>query len=225
MSNRLKYWLHLAVAAVVVLTTVQSTMAANAAIAVEGEGSWMQQCKVLSTGSSYPCSVGKSGITANKQEGDNATPAGNFLIRQIFYRADKLAPADIAVLRAMKSRGFPVWALTQDDGWVDDPGSAYYNKFIKVSTLKQGISHENLWRADDRYDVIAVIGYNDGPVAKGKGSAVFMHVATKAPSGGYMPTAGCIALAKDDLLAILATITPKTRIAIKEDGLDAIIFN
>ena len=58
---------------------------------------------------------------------------------------------------------------------------------------------ETLWRDDHLYDIIVVLGHNDAPVVPGAGSAIFLHVA--AP--GYSPTEGCVAVAIEDLLAIL----------------------
>ncbi|MGH6961618.1 MAG: L,D-transpeptidase family protein, partial [Dongiaceae bacterium] len=66
--------------------------------------------------------------------------------------------------------------------------------------------HEELWRADTLYDVIVVIGHNDAPVMAGMGSAIFMHLA----SADYRPTQGCVALARQDLLAVLAGAGPDT---------------
>jgi L,D-peptidoglycan transpeptidase YkuD (ErfK/YbiS/YcfS/YnhG family) len=175
----------------------------------------MRLCKVAATQAAYPCSVGKGGIRIDKKEGDGTTPVGHFLIREIFYRADKLKADEIAQLKKTQANGFSVKALTPDDGWVDDVKSPDYNRFVKLSTLKdKTTSHENLWRNDDMYDIIAVIGYNDNPVVKGKGSAIFMHVARPLPSGGYGPTVGCVGFSKPDLLKVLATITPKTHIEI-----------
>ncbi|OGT38740.1 MAG: hypothetical protein A3F12_07095 [Gammaproteobacteria bacterium RIFCSPHIGHO2_12_FULL_38_14] len=34
----------------------------------------------------YRCSVGYSGVIADKKEGDGGTPLGSFRIRQIYYR-------------------------------------------------------------------------------------------------------------------------------------------
>ena len=48
-------------------------------------------------------------------------------------------------------------------------------------------SHEEMWRKDDLYDIVVVLGHNDDPIVPGNGSAVFLHVA----SAGYGPTAGC----------------------------------
>ena len=50
------------------------------------------------------------------------------------------------------------------------------------------------------YDVIGVLGWNDAPVQRGRGSAIFLHVARP----DYAPTEGCIALALADLRQVLA---------------------
>ena len=34
----------------------------------------------------YQCAFGKAGFTDNKIEGDNKTPIGTFLLREVFYR-------------------------------------------------------------------------------------------------------------------------------------------
>ena len=57
-----------------------------------------------------------------------------------------------------------------------------------------------LWRRDGLYDIIGVLGWNDSPPERGRGSAIFLHVAT----ADYAPTAGCVALAAADLRTVLA---------------------
>ncbi len=177
-------------------------------------------CEVITTHHIYPCAVGKNGVRNDKQEGDQATPAGQFPIQAIFYRPDKLTHDEIAIVQKMGQRGFKVQALTPDDGWADDVNSTYYNQHIKISSFngQQLPSHEKLWRDDDVYDLIAVIGYNDHPVVKGKGSAIFVHVARLVGPGQYGPTVGCVSLAKEDLLAIFKTIPPRSQINIPIDG-------
>ena len=49
---------------------------------------------------------------------------------------------------------------------------------------------------DQLYDVVVVLGHNGLPRVRGRGSAIFMHVAKP----GYAPTAGCIALRREHLL-------------------------
>jgi L,D-peptidoglycan transpeptidase YkuD (ErfK/YbiS/YcfS/YnhG family) len=58
---------------------------------------------------------------------------------------------------------------------------------------------------------VVVVGHNDDPVVAGAGSAIFMHIAPENGEG----TAGCIALAREDLLTLLARIQPDTMIEIR----------
>jgi L,D-peptidoglycan transpeptidase YkuD (ErfK/YbiS/YcfS/YnhG family) len=143
-------------------------------------------------GRRFRCALGPAGRRRDKREGDGATPAGRFVLRRVLYRPDRLAKP---------ATGLPVQALTPQDGWCDDPTDADYNRPVR---LPHGGRHEMLWRGDGVYDVIVVIGHNDAPPVPGLGSAVFLHVAR----AGYPPTEGCVALALDDLLAVLAEAGP-----------------
>jgi len=162
-------------------------------------------------GQFFLCSIGRSGLISDKKEGDGATPIGEFPIREIFYRADRIDFSQSKI-------SLPCIALQENDGWCDDVNSKNYNKYIKSPSQE---SHEELWREDDIYDVIVVIGYNDDPIKKGKGSAIFMHIARE----NYQPTAGCIALAKKDLLKIVPQLTPQTKIKIDALGTIELIKN
>lgn len=134
------------------------------------------------------CALGRGGITAAKREGDGATPTGTLPLRRLLYRADRMAPPP---------GDLPREPIGPDDGWCDAPGDASYNRQV---ALPFAASHERLWRADALYDLVGVLGWNDGPVLPGRGSAIFLHVA----HGDYAPTEGCVALALADLLALLA---------------------
>jgi L,D-peptidoglycan transpeptidase YkuD (ErfK/YbiS/YcfS/YnhG family) len=59
-----------------------------------------------------------------------------------------------------------------------------------------------LTRADHLYDLILVLGYNDRPRVRGRGSAIFVHL--RRP--GYAPTTGCIALSRHDLSMLLSEL-------------------
>lgn len=142
------------------------------------------------------CAIGRSGVRNDKVEGDGATPSGCFPLRRVLYRPDRLAPPRTAL---------PVAALNPHDGWCDDSSDALYNQQIRQP---YAASFEMLWRTDEVYDVIVVLGHNDSPAVPGRGSAIFMHVATK----DYGPTAGCIALSRPDLLAVLEDCDPRARI-------------
>jgi len=152
----------------------------------------------------FPCALGKDGLTTNKTEGDMKTPVGQFPLRTVFYRYDKLSrPIYSAV---------PMMALLEEDGWCDDPEDSAYNKPVM---LPYHASAEKLWRDDDVYDVLVVLGHNDNPAERGKGSAIFLHVARElTDNGDYDGTEGCIALKKSHLLEILPTLSPQTTLQI-----------
>lgn len=160
-------------------------------VSAEGWASW--------NGTRYRCALGPSGALREKREGDGATPMGRFPFRRLLYRADRL-PAPAAHL--------PLQAIDPADGWCDDPESPSYNRAVR---LPFGASHERLWREDGIYDLILVIGHNDDPVRPGQGSAVFIHIAHP----DYRPTAGCVALARQDLLEVLASAKSGDCVAIE----------
>ena len=145
------------------------------------------------------CALGRSGVTSNKREGDGATPRGVLRPLWALYRPDR-GPRP-AVDLAVKP-------IRPDDGWCDDPNDRRYNRPVGLPFAGR---HEKLWREDRLYDVVVVLDHNMGPVAPGAGSAIFLHVA--AP--GFTPTEGCIALAPNDLQALLAWVSPTARFIVR----------
>ena len=147
---------------------------------------------------SATAAVGRSGVTVGKREGDGATPAGSYPLISIYYRADRIeAPAP----------QLPVRPLAPGDAWVDDPADANYNRLV---TLPYPAGTEPMWREDELYDALVVIGYNADPVIAGAGSAIFLHVA----SPDFTPTAGCVAVKKGVLLGLLPLLGPGSKIMI-----------
>jgi L,D-peptidoglycan transpeptidase YkuD (ErfK/YbiS/YcfS/YnhG family) len=144
--------------------------------------------RLVLRGQVFRVALGRSGVRVLKQEGDGATPAGLLPLRRVLYRADRLAPPDCTL---------PVEPIAQDDGWCDDPAHGDYNRMVR---LPHEARHEPLWRQDGLYDIVGVLGWNDAPVVRGRGSAIFLHVARP----DYGPTEGCIALALADLRHVLA---------------------
>ena len=138
-------------------------------------------------GETLRCALGAGGISAAKREGDGATPTGLLPIRRILWRADR-GPRPASTL--------PAEPIAPDDGWCDDPADAAYNTRIR---LPHPARHERLWRDDAVYDVIGVLGWNDAPVQRGRGSAIFLHVARP----GLAPTEGCVALPEGELRRLL----------------------
>ena len=152
------------------------------------------QGKLLWNRRDIPCALGRGGVVAAalKREGDGATPLGDWPMRQVFWRPDRLEKP-VAQL--------PVIALRPDMGWCDDPAHPDYNRQV---VLPFPASHERLWREDHVYDLIVVLGYNDDPVIRDRGSAIFLHLARD----DFGPTEGCIACSRNDLLTLLRVATP-----------------
>ena len=148
-----------------------------------------------------PAGLGKGGLSYAKREGDGATPVGVFSLRRLLYRADRLP---------IPRTGLPVSAIHPSDGWSDDPRDMLYNQAVP---LPHPYSHERLWREDVLYDLIVPLGYNDDPPVPGLGSAIFLHCAQP----DYSPTEGCVAVARDDLLTLLAECDAATEIDIRPD--------
>ena len=142
--------------------------------------------------------IGPAGIAIKGGEGDGVTPRGRFPIREIFFRADRIAAPRTSL---------PLRAIEKDDGWCDAPGDVNYNRPVK---LPYPASAENMWREDDLYDLVAVVGYNDDPVVPGKGSAIFLHLAKP----DYSLTQGCVALTYQDLLAAIEQLRPGDQVEI-----------
>ena len=153
----------------------------------------------LADGRNFICALGRTGVSAEKREGDGATPLGRFTLSQAFYRPDR-EPAP--------QTGLPLRALGPEDGWCDDPDAGDYNLMVRLPCPHR---HERLWREDHVYDLIVVVGYNDAPVIAGRGSAIFLHVARE----NHAPTEGCIAFAREDLLEILAALGPGSMVDIE----------
>lgn len=136
----------------------------------------------------FRVALGRAGVGRHKQEADGATPAGTLPLRRVLYRLDRLPAPNCAV---------PIEPIAETDGWCDDPTHRDYNLPVR---LPHEARCEELWRQDGLYDVVGVLGWNDAPVERGLGSAIFLHVARQ----DYGPTEGCVALALPDLLRVLS---------------------
>jgi L,D-peptidoglycan transpeptidase YkuD (ErfK/YbiS/YcfS/YnhG family) len=147
-------------------------------------------------GRTFPCTIGRGGVTSRKREGDGATPRGEHRLVGMLYRPDRMArPADWAV------------PIRPGDLWSDDPGHEDYNMMVRAPYPH---SHERLRRADPLYDLILLTDWNWPYAVKGRGSAIFVHQQRRP---GY-PTEGCIALSRAHLLAIAPRITLQTRLIV-----------
>lgn len=154
----------------------------------------------MKDGTQVRAALGKGGRVheAVKNEGDGATPIGTYPIRRVLYRADRLG--------APKTK-LPVSRLQENDGWCDDVNDPAYNCHV---THPYPASAERMWREDELYDVVIIIGHNDDPVVPDKGSAIFWHCAR----ADYRPTLGCVALAREDVLRALEQAKPGDELVI-----------
>jgi len=146
----------------------------------------------------FKCCIGKNGISKNKVEGDKKTPSGYYSLEYLYFRKDRIKKP-FTKLKCIE--------IKKDMGWSNDPNNLKnYNKLIKT---KKNLKYENLYRKDDKYNLLIPIKYNFTKTIKLKGSCIFIHL-TK----NYKSTAGCIALKKKDFLIMLKIINPKTKIKI-----------
>jgi len=146
----------------------------------------------------WRCVLGAGGVREDKVEGDAATPAGEFPLRRIYFRNDRLVLPRVRL---------PARPIVEHDGWCDDPRSPSYNRLVRIPNE---YSHEKMWREDGLYDLVVVVGYNDDPPEGEWGSAIFLHIAREDLSA----TRGCVAFSRDDLVELLPLLTPKTRLRV-----------
>ncbi|MFZ5706731.1 MAG: L,D-transpeptidase family protein [Pseudomonadota bacterium] len=144
-------------------------------------------------GVAVPCAIGRSGACPadEKREGDGKTPLGRWPIRTILFRKGAAAPPPGLRL--------PWRWIGPDDGWSDGVDDPEYNRPVRHPHAH---SAERLVRDDGAYDVIVVLGHNDSPPVPGSGSAIFLHCSEGRP------TAGCVAVEKPALLALLPLLAP-----------------
>lgn len=143
----------------------------------------------------FPCAIGRAGVTHDKREGDGATPAGRWRLLRFYLREPK-------PLRAP-------WRLTRrDDIWCDDARSLLYNRPLRAPSR---LSHEEMWRKDRLYDVVGVMDYNIRPRVRGRGSAIFFHIATE----DLGPTAGCVALRARDMARLAPSLSRGAMIEVR----------
>jgi L,D-peptidoglycan transpeptidase YkuD (ErfK/YbiS/YcfS/YnhG family) len=146
----------------------------------------------------FPCALGRGGVVALKREGDGGTPLAVLPLRRAFFRPDK-GPRPATRLKAR-------W-MNRQDAWCDDQADRRYNRLI---ARPPGLAEERLWRDDHLYDIVVELGWNDDPVRRGRGSAIFWHL----PRPGLTPTAGCIATPRAVFHKVLPRLSPRCRIVV-----------
>ncbi|UOO37540.1 hypothetical protein IZU99_09875 [Oscillospiraceae bacterium CM] len=133
--------------------------------------------------------VGIHGLSTVKRERDGCTPCGLFRLGFAFGCGPRPETA------------MPYRPVSVNSCWVDDPRSANYNTWAEGDENEDWVSAEQLAVYPEEYAFAVTIGYNTQRIPK-CGSAIFMHC-------GQQPTAGCVAMPKNDLLAVLKWLNPE----------------
>jgi len=145
-----------------------------------------------------PCSIGRTGLTRRKREGDGASPIGHFAL--VDWR---FAPGRPAYAKAK----LPHRLVRPDQGWCDDPSSGAYNRQV---ALPFKASHEELSRGDGKYDVVGILDYNLSSRRRGGGSAIFFHLC----GDDFGSTAGCVAIRPADMRKLLPLLARRPMLKI-----------
>ena len=94
------------------------------------------------------CVIGKRGIGYKRKEGDLITPKGEYRIKHILYRKDRVKKIQSKIKKT---------TIKKNMGWCNDSKSNNYNKLIR---LPSSYNYEKLYKKDNTYDIIVVLDYN-----------------------------------------------------------------
>jgi D-alanyl-D-alanine dipeptidase len=129
-----------------------------------------------------------------KVEDDGRSPAGAFRVVRAYGYDDA----------GIEGGSLPYAQL--EDSWrcVDDPGSGHYNRVFDATGIEvDWTSAEEMREYGELYRWVVEIEHNP-TAAPGAGSCIFFHVW----GGPRSETAGCTAMARDDLETVLAWLRP-----------------
>ena len=142
-----------------------------------------------------PCALGSAGISAIKREGDGATPLAAMRILSGYFRHGRFAG-----VRRTRLAMAPIGA---DLGWCDIPGDRNYNRPVR---MPYRAGHERMKRDDRLYDACLVLDWNIVPRRRGRGSAIFFHLARP----DFAPTQGCVAISPRAMARLLPHLSRET---------------
>lgn len=146
----------------------------------------------------FPCALGRGGITANKREGDGGTPLGSMRLLGGYLRRGRFQARSTLPLSAIDARL----------GWCEVPDDRNYNRAVR---LPYRASHETMLRRDNLYDSCIVLDWNIRPRRRGRGSAIFFHLARP----GFTPTEGCVAVSHRVMARLLPMLSTRTTLIVQ----------
>jgi L,D-peptidoglycan transpeptidase YkuD (ErfK/YbiS/YcfS/YnhG family) len=146
----------------------------------------------------FPCALGRSGISAAKREGDGATPLGAMPLLAGYIRGRRFDRRSL----------LPLLPITPMLGWCEVPDDRNYNRPVP---MPYAASHERMLRSDNLYDACIVLDWNITPRRRGRGSAIFFHLAQP----GFTPTQGCVAVTRAVMARLLPRLSRRTMLVVK----------
>lgn len=166
--------------AVIVIIDHQNVISAMLFVAEKIRNTWRTALQRV------PAVIGKKGF-GKEREGDLKAPAGLYHISRAFGWGYTLNEPKL-----------PWELIDENDVWIDDPTSVYYNQQIHAedSPCQFGKSFERLMIPQYKYSI--VFDYNQENIPE-KGSAIFLHVWKNANIG----TAGCTAVSEAAMFHLL----------------------
>lgn len=150
-------------------------------------------------GTVFPCALGGGGIVTDKREGDGGTPRARMRILGGYHRRDHF-PAG--------STRLPLKPITPTLGWCEVPEDRNYNRPVR---MPYAASHETMRRQDRLYDMCLVLDWNIRPRLRGRGSAIFFHLARS----GFTPTQGCVAVTARVMARLLPYLSTRTVLTVR----------
>jgi L,D-peptidoglycan transpeptidase YkuD (ErfK/YbiS/YcfS/YnhG family) len=127
-----------------------------------------------------------------KKDGDGRSPAGVFALTRAFGASETLPDG---------AHDFPYQRALPSNYCVEDVHSDFYNQIIDVREVnpRSWEKWSELRRPDGLFDWAIVVLQNAPDVRRGAGSCVFLHIWR----GANVPTAGCTAMPREHIEAIL----------------------
>jgi L,D-peptidoglycan transpeptidase YkuD (ErfK/YbiS/YcfS/YnhG family) len=161
-----------------------------------------QRAIISFKGITLQASIGRSGTSAFKREGDGATPIAAMKLISGFTRGERIR---------LPQTPLSMRRISGDMLWCDEPKHAAYNRLV---TQRVGApfkpSHEEMKRTDGLYDVCLVMDWNITSRKRYGGSAIFFHLIKP----GYQPTAGCVAVHPRDMKRLLPHLRKGTLVKV-----------
>lgn len=141
--------------------------------------------------------VGKNGVRHDRRRDSLCSPAGLWTLGTAF--GNELPPEGLKL---------PWRQVTPNSDWVCDSDSPYFNSWQERDDPDLEPWSDDVEHLEDyptQYAWACVIGFNLPPDAvPDRGCAIFLHCSERA-------TAGCVGLAREDMVAVLQWLDPEKR--------------